>query len=43
MRGEERVMPVVTRTPTEREKSWHARIFATQALRQGEQIVVGWQ
>jgi hypothetical protein len=43
MRGEERVMPVVTRTPMEWEKSWHARIFATQALRQGEEIVVGWR
>ncbi|KAJ7862652.1 hypothetical protein B0H14DRAFT_3611647 [Mycena olivaceomarginata] len=27
----------------EREKPWRARIFATQALRQGEEIVDGWQ
>jgi hypothetical protein len=40
MRGGERVMPVVTRTPMEWEKSWHARIFAMQAVRQGEEIVV---
>ncbi|KAJ7795917.1 hypothetical protein B0H14DRAFT_2620453 [Mycena olivaceomarginata] len=39
MRGEERV----TRTPTEREKPWRAYIFATQALRQGEEIIVGRQ
>jgi hypothetical protein len=33
---------VVRRTPTEREKPRRARIFAMRALRQAEEIIVGW-